>query len=69
VTQKSQYYSYLLRMWVSREQGRTEWRVQLQDVRTGQRLGFSSLERLFAFLEDQGGRLPGDDLALPRGIS
>jgi hypothetical protein len=69
VTQKPQYYSYLLRMWVSGEKGQTEWRVQLQDARTGERLGFSSLERLFAFLEDQGGQLPGDDLALPRRSS
>jgi hypothetical protein len=61
VTQKSQYRSYLLRIWVSGEKGQTEWRVQLQDARTGQRFGFSSLERLIAFLEDQGGRLPGDD--------
>jgi hypothetical protein len=67
VSQKSQYYSYLLRVWVSGEKGKLEWRVLLEDTRNGERLGFSSLERLFAFLEDQTRPLPGDELAPPRG--
>jgi hypothetical protein len=51
---KTHYLSYLLRIWVSQEGGSPDWRVSLENTRTGERLAFSSLERLLAFLQDQG---------------
>ena len=46
------YQAYLLRLWLA--DGETtstaEWRVSLEDPHTGKRLGFASLEHLFAFL-------------------
>ena len=47
-----QYRSYLLRLW----RGETPdggWRASLADSRTGQRIGFATLEQLFAFLMDE----------------
>ncbi len=40
------YYSFLLRVWQT-PQG---WRASLDDTPTGRRLGFASLEQLFAHL-------------------
>ncbi len=40
------YYSYLLRLWQT-PQG---WRASLDDAHTGKRLGFASLEQLFAYV-------------------
>ena len=43
----SVYHAFLLRIW------RTEpwmWQASLQDAKGGQRLGFDSLEALFAYL-------------------
>jgi hypothetical protein len=34
-------------------QGQSGWRASLENPHTGERLGFSNLERLFAFLIDQ----------------
>lgn len=63
------YLSFLLRMWVSSANGQSNWRVLLEDPRTGERLWFSSLQRLCEFLEDQGGRAPADEPAPPsRGV-
>lgn len=47
------YHSYLLRLWLAQEQGQTVWRASLENPRTRELLGFTSLERLFAFLQDQ----------------
>lgn len=47
------YRSYLLRLWLAKEQDQTVWRASLENPHTGERLGFATLERLFAFLEDQ----------------
>ena len=40
--------SYLLRLWRDEPGGR--WRMSLQDVKSGERIGFADLERLFAYL-------------------
>jgi hypothetical protein len=40
-------------LWLATEQGRLVWRASLENPHTGERLGFATLERLFAFLEDQ----------------
>lgn len=42
------YLSYLLRLWRTGEAG--PWKASLEDPQTGQRLGFQSLDALFAFL-------------------
>lgn len=47
------YHSYLLRLWAAEEQGQLVWRASLQNARTGEQLSFSTLERLFLFLQDQ----------------
>jgi hypothetical protein len=46
------YQAYLLRLWqADREAGGCAgWRASLEDPRTGERLGFASLEQLFVFL-------------------
>lgn len=51
----SEHKTYLLRVWRANTAGRVVWRASLDDPYTGTRLGFSSLKRLFAFLEDQTG--------------
>jgi hypothetical protein len=47
------YRSYLLRLWLVTGAGQGTWRASLENPQTGERLGFASLARLFAFLEDQ----------------
>lgn len=46
------YRTYLLRIWRAEtpDQG---WRASLQDPHTERRIGFASLEQLFAFLMEQ----------------
>lgn len=51
--QPKRYFSYLLRLWSTDVQGQPAWRASLESPHTGERLGFASLERLFAFLADQ----------------
>lgn len=41
--------SFLLRLWRVRDDGQN-WRAMLQDVETGERHGFATLEGLAAFL-------------------
>ncbi|MBI5878292.1 MAG: hypothetical protein HZB53_11635 [Chloroflexi bacterium] len=43
------YRSYLLRLWRAETLGQG-WRASLEDPRTGERIGFASLEQLFAYL-------------------
>jgi hypothetical protein len=45
------YTSYLLRIRRPTESETSTWCAYLQDLTTGQRLGFATLEALFAFLE------------------
>ena len=44
--------SYLLRLWGTGESGSFDWQASLEDPETGERIGFSSLEELFAYLMD-----------------
>ncbi len=49
---EKKYRSYLLRLW--REETLDPcWRAALEDPHTGERIGFASLEQLFAFLMEQ----------------
>lgn len=55
--------SYILRLWCTDEPEAVVWHASLEDPFTRERLGFSSLEQLFAFLmelseRDRGGRDP-----------
>ena len=44
------YRSYLLRMWQVREGAGLAWRATLEDVKTGEKCGFTSLKELTTFL-------------------
>jgi hypothetical protein len=64
------YLSYLLRLWRAHERGSPHWRLpvwraSLQSPQTGERVGFATLDDLFAFLREQTGLVPDaeDDLA------
>ena len=48
-----EYHAYLLRLWRVEEEG-GRWRAQLEEVGTGERHGFASMEELTAFLEGLG---------------
>lgn len=62
---KRPYHSYLLRLWPANDQGQVTWRASLENPRTGERLGFASLERLFAFLQDQTAEVDTDEKPRP----
>ncbi len=47
------YIAFMLRLWLAAEGEGAVWRASLEDPHTGERLTFKSLDRLFAFLEDQ----------------
>ena len=50
--QQPDYLSYLLRLW--RMEGSADaWRGSVESPQTGERLGFGSLDELFAFLREQ----------------
>ena len=46
--------SYILRLWRVNGPQAAEWHASLEDPSTKERLGFSSLEQLFAFLMELG---------------
>jgi hypothetical protein len=48
----NRYYAYLLRLWPenANTEGAAGWRATLEDARSGERLGFASLEQLFTHL-------------------
>lgn len=45
------YHAYLIRLW--RESDHDPWRVTLEDVHTGERIGFAGLDRLLVRLRQQ----------------
>lgn len=47
------YLAYLLRLWRTGSEGEPAWRASLESASSGERRGFSSLEALLAFLEEQ----------------
>jgi hypothetical protein len=61
---QTDYFSYLLRMWRdSEDEGARPskevlWRASLQSPRTGDLVGFASLDALFDFLRVQSGLEP-----------
>jgi len=42
--------SYLLRLWCVDQSKAADWRASLEIPETGERIGFASLEQLFAYL-------------------
>ena len=46
-------HSYLLRLWQTGSAGQQVWRASLENMQTGERLGFANLEQLFVFLMQQ----------------
>jgi hypothetical protein len=49
----SEYYSFLLRLWRVTENGNQEWRASLESVESGEKHGFTSLEELWIYLNQQ----------------
>lgn len=49
------YLSYLLRLWRESDEERPIWRASLKSSRTGEKVGFGSLDELFAFLQRETG--------------
>jgi hypothetical protein len=45
-------HSYLLRLWQTEGLQKLGWRASLEVPETGHRIGFASLEQLFAYLMD-----------------
>jgi hypothetical protein len=45
--------SYLLRLWRTDELRGFHWQASLETPETGERIGFASLEELFAYLMDR----------------
>jgi hypothetical protein len=44
--------SYILRLWRVDQSNASDWRASVEIPETGKRIGFASLEQLFAFLID-----------------
>jgi hypothetical protein len=62
-SEPNHYYAYLLRLWPGNAgtEGAAGWRATLEDAHSGERLGFASLEQLFAHLmqlAETAGRTP-----------
>jgi hypothetical protein len=51
--------SYILRLWCAGEPQAADWHASLEDPSTRERVGFSSLEQMFAFLMEQSERQKG----------
>jgi hypothetical protein len=45
--------SYLVRLWATGAAHQPVWRASLEDVQSGERRGFATLEQLFEFLMEQ----------------
>jgi hypothetical protein len=44
--------SFILRLWQVEQSDTPDWQASVEILKTGKRIGFSSLEQLFAFLID-----------------
>jgi hypothetical protein len=51
------YLSYLLRLWRESDEEKPVWRASLKSSRTGEKVGFGSLDELCAFLRMQTGTI------------
>ena len=64
-TEPHLYFSYMLRLWQTVEEGRLVWRASLENPHTGERRGFANLQMLYAFLQEM--CAIDDDLAQASG--
>lgn len=67
-TEPQRYLAFLLRVWhVTSTDGSRAWRASVEDVHTGARQGFGSLEQLHGFLleETAGAPAPFVDPEVP----
>lgn len=55
------YRSYLLRLWRVSDDERPAWRAVLKSSRTGEEVGFGSLDALFRYLRSEAGLEPGEN--------
>jgi hypothetical protein len=53
VEQENPHLSYLLRLWSVTNCEDRRWRCSLENVQTGERIGFANLEALHAFLDKE----------------
>ena len=51
------YQSYLLRLWRESDEKKPVWRASLKSSRTGEKVGFGSLDELCEFLRMQTGTM------------
>jgi hypothetical protein len=51
--ERGDYLSYLLRLWRESDGEVPVWRASLRSSRTGEKVGFASLEELFEYLRDR----------------
>ena len=58
--ERSDYHSYLLRLWRVRDDGQ-QWRASLEDVQTSKLCGFEDIKALVKYLE----AVTGQDLPQP----
>ena len=56
---KNDYLAFLLRLWD--EEGTVSWRFTLENVHTGEQIGFATLEKLFAFLRQYTKAAPSEN--------
>lgn len=59
--EKRRYISYLLRLWQVSTEGKLIWRASLESPKTGERVGFTTLADLLAFLIDKTGAIFPDE--------
>jgi|GEM_PF-2036331 len=55
------YVAYLMRLWREKGGESTKWCASLQDPHTGEKVGFASLEALFAYLRRVVAEEPGSE--------
>lgn len=51
MNEKRHTFSFLLRVWLAGDGSQPQWRASLENIRTGERRGFTSLEALSEFLQ------------------
>ena len=49
----AEYQAYLLRLLPTHHNDTVSWRASLQEVESGERLGFEDLDMLFAYIRQQ----------------
>ena len=47
------YYAFLVRIWRSGTGLESHWHASLEDTHTSERLGFASLDMLFAYVQER----------------